>query len=420
MMPAPNASVTSTAITDTPAQPADEVHLDDDDSKDEDIHSLPSDEVKSSSSGVTPSTNASDGSELFDISEIVGTDSSSSSSNDKISSDIKSGDYFVMPQEGKSIEQKWSNNSPLAADLIASGSFDQAMHRLSRTIGAVNFSVLKPYFMSIYSSVHCQVSGLSSLGPFSAPIQRSFSSKDEKTLDLPEILYKLNYLCELRTNAYELMKNYLISKEEKKEDQLPKITSIFHEILHVIPLISLDKKAQIVEVNELVETCKEYLTAIKFEMSKKETQDPVKQLLLSAYLTRCKLKPHHLVQGLRLALMLSFKTQYYKTCAGFCHRILDLCLTSPQLNLANVPQVKHVLQQCEGKGADPTDLSYSESEPLTLCCASLTPITKGMQTSRCPYCSATYKQDYNGTLCRICVLSKIGSEVTGLRVFAEQ
>jgi len=318
-----------------------------------------------------------------------------------------------MPLEGKSAQQKWQNNSPLAADMIAAGNFDLAMHLLSRQIGVVNFAVLKPYFMTIWSAAQCQLPQLTGTESYTVPLQRnSGDTKDDKVVDLPELGYKLANCVDTLKNAYKAV----------TDGNITEALAFFQEIIHTLPILVVDKKGQQQEVMELLEICREYITAMRLEVTRKDLTDVARQSALSAYFTRCRLQPAHSLIGLRVAIKCTYTAKNYKACAGFCHRVLELCVTSAKSNLAknvNVGQIKGVLKSCEAKNAENIDLAYNDSDVFVLCCESFTPITKGQAAVRCPYCKSMYKDSYSGQLCKTCQLSKIGAEATGLRCFAE-
>jgi len=195
----------------------------------------------------------------------------------------------------------------------------------------------------------------------------------------------------------------------------------FVDILTTIPVLVVDKKSQVGEVTELLEICREYITAMRLELARKDTQDAVRQAQLSAYFTRCRLQPMHVVLGLRVAIKSTFAAKAYKTCASLCQRVLELCLTNSRSNVTkavNPTQIKGILKTCSEKApAESVDIKYSDTEAFNLCCESFTPLTKQLPSVRCPFCQSHYRPQNEGQLCKTCNLSKIGAEATGLRVF---
>lgn len=319
------------------------------------------------------------------------------------------GDYFLFPHEGKSAASKWANNSPMAADMIAAGSFDMACGLLNRQIGVVNFAPLKPFFMSIFTAAHAAVPQLPTTEPWAMPILRAAGDGKDDT-SLPELPFKLSHCVDILKNAYGAV----------TEGKFGAALAHFTEILHTIPLLVLDKKAQVAEVAELIEICREYVLAMRLETTRKEEKDQNRAASLSAYFTRLKLQPMHLLLGLRVAVKATYSTKNFKTCAAMCQRILELCLTNSKFNLSkavDLTQIKGALKVCEKTPTDAADLKYSETDALILCADSFTPIPKNTPSVKCPYCAATYKPACAGSLCRVCQLSKVDAEASGLRVF---
>jgi hypothetical protein len=135
--------------------------------------------------------------------------------------------------------------------------------------------------------------------------------------------------------------------------------------------------------------------------------------------------------------------------AGFCRRILELAVSNSNPVIEKVvdrKQITNVLRACEKENRDEKPIDFDESVSFVICAESFTPIVRGKPVGeprtlahpclallrlsahiavpvsapcavRCPYCSSSYKAEYDGQLCRTCKLSKIGAEASGLRSF---
>ncbi|KAJ1619135.1 COPI alpha subunit C-terminus-domain-containing protein [Pavlovales sp. CCMP2436] len=75
--------------------------------------------------------------------------------------------YFAAPNSAPSVAERWSRESPLAADHFAAGSFDTGIGMLQRQLGLINFTPLKPFALALASSSHALA-----IGPVSAPSVR--------------------------------------------------------------------------------------------------------------------------------------------------------------------------------------------------------------------------------------------------------
>ena len=320
------------------------------------------------------------------------------------------GDYFVMPLPGRSAFVRWANSSSLAADQIAAGAFDQAMHLLSRQIGVVNFDPLKEGFLAIHNAAQAYLPLLPLVPALPTPLFRT--SEGGQPSELPCLALKFGQVVEPLKSAYKNV----------TEGKFAAALKEFISIVHTIPLIVVDKRVEIAEVGELLGICREYITALRLELMRKEAEgDAVKQTALAAYFTQCKLQTTHLILGLKSAIKCAYTIKNYQMTATFCRRILEICSSTNSPNIlamVNVKQIKGVLQVCEKSNTDEKPIDFPESN-FILCCKTFTPIMKGQQVSKCPYCASTYRAEFEDEVCQNCQLAKIGMQTTGLRVFPE-
>jgi len=283
------------------------------------------------------------------------------------------------------------------------------MHLLNRQIGVINFAPLKPLFLSIYNSANALLpSMMPHCSPSNSPLMRVMDGKED--VCLPSLCFKLDHTAELIKLGY---KAFLEGKFKISSDH-------FVTILQQLPLIVVDKKVQEQDVLEILEICREYITAIRIEMARREDAvDPLRQSALSAYFTHCKVQPPHLLLGLKVAIKCAYTCNNFKTAGNFCRRVLDLCASNPKLNTAaiDLKQIKGVLKVCETKNTDAKQIDYDETKVFSICCDTFTPIYKGKPDTKCPYCQSVYVSSSDGQLCKTCRLSKIGAQASGLRSF---
>ncbi|WZZ18570.1 hypothetical protein YC2023_111659 [Brassica napus] len=69
---------------------------------------------------------------------------------------------FMTPSQGMDVSQIWSQESPLAAEQAAAGSFDTAMSLLHRQLGIKNFAPLKSMLLDLFSGSHSYLPAFSS------------------------------------------------------------------------------------------------------------------------------------------------------------------------------------------------------------------------------------------------------------------
>lgn len=315
-------------------------------------------------------------------------------------------DVFVLPLAGKSVTQKWTETCSLPADLVAAGAFDTAMHALNRKLGIVNFEPLKPLFMSLYNSSYCLLPQLSG-GPLTTRIQSIIDDKSH-----PCIVLKLNNCVD------ELKKGYQAVTDGPLKFQLALDT--FLHILHMLPLVIVDTEKQAEDIDEMKLICAQYITALRLAMARAKA-DKIGQAKLAAYFTKCDLQMKHVILGLKEAIKACYGVKCLKTTAGFCRKLIDLVVSSPNAakfqQMVDMKQIKGVLKLCEKDNTDAHNLDFSETEEFDICCESFTAIKKGTPSTRCPYCMTHYHEKFDGSVCRTCNLSKIGAKVSGMKYF---
>lgn len=81
------------------------------------------------------------------------------------------------------------------------------------------------------------------------------------------------------------------------------------------------------EVMQVLSQCREYITGLRMETSRKELSPDtnLKRVLeMSAYFTHCALRPEHLLLSLRSAMALSYKAKNFGSASLFARRLLEL------------------------------------------------------------------------------------------------
>jgi coatomer protein complex subunit alpha (xenin) len=99
----------------------------------------------------------------------------------------------------------------------------------------------------------------------------------------------------------------------------------FRSILLSVPLLVVDSRQDILESQQLIEICKEYIVGLQLSMAKKDlANDDKRSCELAAYFTHLQLQPVHKIMTLKLALNQAFKLKNYKTATSFAKRLLEL------------------------------------------------------------------------------------------------
>lgn len=315
--------------------------------------------------------------------------------------------FWTPPLPGTGFKQAWCNNSSLAADHIAAGSFESAMQLLNQQVGAINFAPLKPYFIQLLIGSRASLPCTPSVPSLVEGLQRTGGVVKGRNTGLPVLFSGLPALVE------RLKVGYRATTEGKFSDALNHFLFIIHNLL----LIVVDSKAESNEAKELLGLCREYVTGIRLELQRKElstskTDTSIRQAELAAYFTHCNLQPPHLILSLRSAMNCSYKIKNYNHSASFAKRLLELNPSSADF----VTQARKVLKFAEQNPRNEQTIGYDERNPFVVCCLSFTPIYRGSPIAKCPYCLSSFQPAHAGKLCPTCQISKIGAEAPGLTV----
>ncbi|CAN0223457.1 unnamed protein product [Discosporangium mesarthrocarpum] len=311
---------------------------------------------------------------------------------------------FAMPPAGKALTLMWVENSSHAADHAAAGDFQGAMQLLNRQIAVVNFEPLKAHFMAVHTGAIASLPGLSAVPSLRSCLQRNALEKSPDKDSLPAISLKLSSLVERLKVAY---KAFYAGKFAEARQQLD-------HILLAVPLVVGETRAEGNEIKELLEICREYITAIRIKAAVAETTDPVRSMELAAYFTRCNLLPAHLLLALRMAMASAFKRENYITAASFAQRLLELPDLSSEGNAELRGKAQKILQKSQQKGRNEYTLDYDERNPFEMDCITLKPIYRGSPSCKCPYCGSTYTPDAAKSVCVTCGICQVGVETFGL------
>ncbi|UYV67028.1 COPA, partial [Cordylochernes scorpioides] len=301
--------------------------------------------------------------------------------------------YFVMPTSGVNQAVVNASKSRLAVHSVLAGSFEPAFRLLQDQAGVVNFAPLKNHFLMLYSQSRAALTALPSL----PPLYESPSLQLNNPYKLGDLMQTLQACYHLTTQA-----------------KFQEATAKFRQLLLSVLFLSLESKKEMVEAQELVAVCREYVLGLTMESTRKAIlKDHPDQNLrcceLAAYFTRCNLQPQHQILTLRNAINFFYKINNFATAAAFCRRLLDL---GPRAEVAN--NARKILRLCEKNMNDEHNLQYDEYNPFNMCAKSYKPIYRGKPEIKCPFCQASYLPEYKGGICTICEVAEVGRDTSGL------
>jgi coatomer subunit alpha len=190
----------------------------------------------------------------------------------------------------------------------------------------------------------------------------------------------------------------------------------FQKVLTLIPLVVTDSKSEAAEIKEMLEICREYITAIRIKAAMNDVgPDPVRSTELSAYLTHCNLQPVHLLLVLRSAMGTAFKHKNFITAAGFARRLLELPDMSSERNSDLRLKASKVLQKSEQMARNEHELNYDESTSFKIDCAKFIPIKAGSPSVKTSYTGSEYSDpSMTNKVCLTCGMCAVGVKTIGL------
>lgn len=328
--------------------------------------------------------------------------------------------YIHLPSRGQPPSVASTRTSELAVEHVLAGSFEGACRLLHEQVGVVDFSRYKPLFLQLYGGSRTYFSWHQNLEPLSSWPQQSKSSSTSGTsaATLPPLL-----TIRLSDLVQRLQMCYQLTTSGRFADAIDR----FQLLLLQLTLVAVDNKQEVLEAQQLLKICREYLLGLKMEsvrkgLPKTTSEQQQRQCEMAAYFTHCNLQPVHQVLVLRTALNMFFKVRNHRTAASLAKRLLEL---GPRQEVA--AQTVKILQACEAQsgpgGAPPVDevpVAYDEHNPFTVCGASYTPIYRGRPEENCPLCQASYLPQYKGTICQVCDVAEVGKAAHGLRLSHHQ
>ena len=166
---------------------------------------------------------------------------------------------FVPPTKGTSQAMHWTNNSQLAGDHVAAGSFETACRLLHDQLAVVDFTEYKAVFVQVYTASRCSVPGIPTLPSMTAFPHRNWREAGAKG-GLPNCPIKLDDLVAQLQEAYKMT----------SKGKFPDAIEQMRRVILLATLTVVDTKNRIQEAQELIRICKNYIVALSMELARKE------------------------------------------------------------------------------------------------------------------------------------------------------
>lgn len=312
------------------------------------------------------------------------------------------GDFFLSPQGGTSPVVSWCSDSSHAADHFAAGSVDSALQLLNRQIALVNAIPIKPLALGAFLGSTAFLPGL----PL-APVGKSYLTRESSKpagKSLPAVALRTTLLLDLLKQVYRSF----------TAAQFVECRQSLDTIIQSIPLVVAGNRNDTNDLKELLDVCREYITALRVKAAMGETDEPARSLELAAYFTHCSLQPAHLMLALKTAMANAFKSKNFINAASFARRLLELPDINSERHADTRVKAQKVLQKSEQQGRNEFAIDYDEMNPFSLDCEKLKPIYKGTPSIKCPYCSSIFSPEFKGQVCSTCSMCSVGLDTVGL------
>jgi len=330
------------------------------------------------------------------------------------SSSSKKDTFWTPPSPGTNARQYWTRSSNLFADHVAAGSIETAMNLLNQQIGAVDFTPLKPFFLSLVMGSSVSLTGYPSSPSLLFPLYRNaqdLGNVRSRNVSLPLLPFSLAPLVDRLKSGYRCT----------TDGQFNEALSHFLYVTHALLFVVVDTKPEVNEAKELLGLCREYVTGLRMELYRKKLgntpEDAIRQAELAAYFTHCNLQPPHLILSLRSAMNACHKIKNYLNASSFAKRLLEL-VNNPNAEI--VTRARQVIKFAEQNANNESKLQYDERNPFVVCGISFVPIYRGSPLVRCPYCSSAFLPEHTHKVCPTCQIAEIGKEAPGIQLMAER
>jgi coatomer protein complex subunit alpha (xenin) len=209
--------------------------------------------------------------------------------------------YFSAPTGGVPATVTWCADSAHAADHFAAGSVESALQLLKRQINLCDADRLKQYATTLPLGAIAYLPGLPLVPSNKSYLIREAAAQTGKSVKtLPALSLKVANLLDQLKQSYRAFTN----------GQFAECRNSLDVIITSIPLTHASSRTETIDLKELMDMGREYITAIRVKAAITESVSDIPRTLeLAAYFTHCNLQPAHLMLALKTA-MASGKISY--------------------------------------------------------------------------------------------------------------
>lgn len=303
---------------------------------------------------------------------------------------------------GVSEVELWTQNSPLAADHIAAGSFESAVQILNRQLGITDIAPLKSRFLEIYQASKVYLPATETLPSLPFFVRRN-PTETNPLKSLPII------------PGYDQLKPTLQEAFKAVMQNKPELAiSLFRKILYIIATLAVTTQSEVDECEKLIKISKEYILAFSIELERRSlpATEIKRRLELAVYFTKPTLEPQHAFIPLRVAMVESFNHKNFGSASAFAAKLLKIIGNNNKIS----ERARTIKEKADKSPRDNVDIDYDHFADFDICPATFTPVYSGTASVKDPYTGAVYHESAKGTICKISGITTVGASATGLRL----
>lgn len=308
-------------------------------------------------------------------------------------------EYYVPPTAGPGAAVRWTKSASLPGELVAAGSFKEAMELLADQIGAGSFDRMKDAFMAAYSGCRGALDGSTTMPVMIAYIPRP--SEIERAASALTLAL--------------LKERFRQGQQRFQAAKFADAMKLFSSVMSAVPLLVVSSSREAEDAKMALNLCREYMIGLQLEAvgrAAKADGDSARQVEAAGLFSKCGMAPIHVQLALRAAMKTALETQNLIHAAGFARRLLEL---SPAPALAQ--KARQVMQKCDRNMTNKDEVQFDDRREFVINCSSMTALYNGDARELCGYCQAAYGEEVSEKICKICGIGKIGAKVSGLRVY---
>lgn len=324
----------------------------------------------------------------------------------------------AIPNPGPSITSGWMSASDLALHHVLAGSYKSALSFLQTQIGVVDAAPLKDIFRDLVMR-----SRVAYQGTALHPTTFIYPTSNERIGDvlLPAGGYKIDDLEKRLADCFSLFSGGKFSDAIVNFRTLL-LSTIFLQIYISDSSSTLEERSA--RAKEIITISKEYILGVQIWLERKnitgkEFEDHKRACELAAYFARLNLSKHRskvLEKAFEVFLVKPKEFQKTRAAISIARRLLDYLNENDQKKEKMREYAKKVKNAPFDAQVDQKiQLDYDDLNPYSLCAATFRPIFSGNRLVSCPLCDAKYKPEFEGQVCRVCLVSEIGRSCTGIR-----